>query len=93
MCCYIAPRGYEAHSGLASSSQRPEVLWLVTGSDVSKWGIPYSLTVLVRWESPALCAPLGQRILWLHRQRPHFHACVAVCRRQDRSGLPSPDHL
>lgn len=48
---HVAPRGCAPHLDLASYSQRPEVLWLVTGSEASKWGTPpRSLTVLVGWE-------------------------------------------
>lgn len=51
VCFYIAPRGCAVHSGLASRSQRPKVLWVVTGREASKWGIFPLFTVLVVWKS------------------------------------------
>lgn len=50
VCCYIAPRGCAVHSGLASCSQRPKVLWVVTGREASKWGTFPLFTVLVVWK-------------------------------------------
>lgn len=42
-CCYFAPRVYAAHSGLASSSPRPKASWLVTGNEVSKQSIFFTV--------------------------------------------------
>lgn len=42
-CCDFAPRVYAAHPDLASSSPRPKALWLVTGSEVSKQGIFFTV--------------------------------------------------
>lgn len=77
------------HSGLASRSQRSEILWLVTGSEVSKWGIPPLPHTAGGVGGPCpLCSPRSENL-----PTPHFHACVALCRKQDRSRLPSPDYL
>lgn len=51
VCCYIAPSGCVVHSGLASRSQRPKVLWVVTDREAFKWGIFPLFTVLVVWKS------------------------------------------